>query len=180
MVEFLLLVTGQTHNTPKQHIHHPPCKIGVHQLPGSGCLILFHLSLLFSFLVLGSVFAYSLLLNVSTESNTTAYCHYSEYSGNLCSKETCWFRGLGSLVFALSHWLSIHLANIWWHHHLLLMLHVSEVNCPMSVQVTPSFTSTALPFCSAKDLPESDPGILFSRSFIVLALPCTSLETGPW
>lgn len=56
-------------------------------------------------------------------------------------------------------------------------VHVSEGNCPMSVEATPSFTSTILPFCSAKDLPESDPGTLFSKSFIVLALNCSSLET---
>lgn len=47
--------------------------------------------------------------------------------------------------------------------------------CFISVKATPSFTSIILPFCSAKDLPESDPGILFSRSFVVLPLTCTSL-----
>lgn len=48
----------------------------------------------------------------------------------------------------------------------------------MSVEKTPSFTGSTLPFCCAKYLPESDPTILFSRCFIILASTCTSLETG--
>lgn len=89
MFEFLFLVIVQTHNTSKQHIHHLPYRIGVHQLPESGFLILLHVSLLSSFLVLGRVFGYFLLLNVSTESDTTVHCHYGEYSGELFSKKTC-------------------------------------------------------------------------------------------
>lgn len=85
--------------------------------------------------------------------------------------------GIESQVFALSHRLSIHLANLWCHHPLLPMFHVREGNCSLSVEATPSFTSTILPFCSAKHLSESDPGILLNR-FTVLALTCANLETG--
>lgn len=49
--------------------------------------------------------------------------------------------------FCLSHWLSIYLANLWWHHHLLLMLHVSEGNCPMRVEATLQQHHSALLFC---------------------------------
>lgn len=169
---------GQTHNAPKQHINHLPYKIGVHQLawvrlPHPAPLVL-------AFLLLGA--RKSVCLFPAAECVNWKQHH--------CLLSLWWIWG-GSLfkkvMLIQGSWITrfcfVTLTLYTLGKPLVAPPLAPDASCQWRQlscvsEAAPSFTSTILPFCSAKDLPESEPGILFGRSFIVLALTCTGLETG--